>query len=401
MTSASKDVSNFTSTCTIAGVEGVDNPQNTETSSTTNASLTLGTNSAITINNGGTLAVDSISIPSGSISIQAGGQIKLNTPLYVADADADGYAVGFTLYTASASGRRRLGLMRNFTTVDCGDASYSTANSCYMTATGGTITTSGNYKIHTFTSGGTFTVGSNPGNVAALVVAGGGGGGGGSSSGFGAGGGGGGGSVKYNAAYAASGSITVTVGNGGAGGDCVTAAGCGAVATSGYNGQNSVFGTITAVGGGYGGSVHAAGGSGGNGGGGGQEYYPGGGSNDGGYSGGTGGACNPTCASAGGGGAGANGQTVTQVKIGRKWWNWLLLNHNWLWSLLWWWGWRGAYFGTPGSGGNGGGGTGSAGDSNPAYAATANTGGGGGGGGYRGHGGAGGSGVVIIKYQFQ
>src|SRR3989344_8174155 len=108
MTSVSKDVTNFTSTCTITGVEGVDNPQNTETSTTTNASLTLGTNSAITINNGGTLAVNSLSINAGTIAIQTGGQIKLNIPLYVADADADGYAVDFTLYTDSASGRRRL-----------------------------------------------------------------------------------------------------------------------------------------------------------------------------------------------------------------------------------------------------------------------------------------------------
>ena len=135
MTSSTKDVSNFTSTCTITAVEGVDNPQNTETSTTTNASLTLGTNSAITINNGGTLAVNSLSIPAGSIAIQTGGQIKLNTPLYVADADADGYAVDFTLYTASASGRRRLGLMRSFTAADCGDATYSTANSCCTVAT--------------------------------------------------------------------------------------------------------------------------------------------------------------------------------------------------------------------------------------------------------------------------
>ena len=135
MTSATKDVSNFTSTCTITGVEGVDNPQNSETSTTTNASLALGTNSAITINNGGTLAVNSLSITAGTIAIQTGGQIKFNTPLYVADADADGYPVDFTLYTASASGRRRLGLMRSFATADCGDSTYSTANSCCTVAT--------------------------------------------------------------------------------------------------------------------------------------------------------------------------------------------------------------------------------------------------------------------------
>lgn len=143
MTDTSKDVSNFTSTCTITAVEGVDNPQNSETSTTTDASITLATNSAITINNGGTLAVNSLSITGGSIAIQTGGQIKLNTPLYIADDDADGHAVDFTLYTASASGRRRLGLMSNFTTVDCNDGSalvFTSHAQCYADADGDTYT---------------------------------------------------------------------------------------------------------------------------------------------------------------------------------------------------------------------------------------------------------------------
>ena len=63
----------------------------------------------------------------------------------------------------------------------------------YVTATGGTITTSGNFKIHTFTSDATFTVscaGSSAGSntVDYLVVAGGGGGGNGLGGGGGAGG---------------------------------------------------------------------------------------------------------------------------------------------------------------------------------------------------------------------
>ena len=68
--------------------------------------------------------------------------------------------------------------------------------SLYITATGGTITCSGDYKIHTFTGPGTFTV-SCSGNAAGsntvdyLVVAGGGGGG------VGNGGGGGGGAGGY------------------------------------------------------------------------------------------------------------------------------------------------------------------------------------------------------------
>jgi hypothetical protein len=49
----------------------------------------------------------------------------------------------------------------------------------FMEATGGTITTDGDYKVHTFTSSGTFTVtkAGATGEVEYLVIAGGGGGG--------------------------------------------------------------------------------------------------------------------------------------------------------------------------------------------------------------------------------
>ena len=73
------------------------------------------------------------------------------------------------------------------------------ASPTYISATGGTITTSGDFKIHTFTSSGTFTV-SSVGNsigggdgVSYLVLAGGGGGG---SAGTRAGGGGGAGGFR-------------------------------------------------------------------------------------------------------------------------------------------------------------------------------------------------------------
>ena len=75
--------------------------------------------------------------------------------------------------------------------------------------TGGTITTSGNYRIHTFTSSGTFTV-NTADNVETLIVAGGGSGGGSTA------GGGGGGGLIYNPAYAVTTqAYTVTIGNGG------------------------------------------------------------------------------------------------------------------------------------------------------------------------------------------
>lgn len=83
-------------------------------------------------------------------------------------------------------------------------------------------------------------------NAKVLVVGGGGGGG------SDMGGGGGGGGVIYNAAYPlSSGAYNVTVGGGGSG----APAGVGQV--PGYNGGNSVFGTIRAIGGGGGGSEYS------------------------------------------------------------------------------------------------------------------------------------------------
>jgi len=151
----------------------------------------------------------------------------------------------------------------------------------FVTATGGTITTSGNFKIHTFTGPGTFAVscagnaqGSN--TVSYAVVAGGGGGGG---------------------SEAVADPTAVTGGGGGAGGyregkassDCYTASplnapsglpvsvqsypitvgGGGAAGTNspreGANGSASIFSSITSAGGG--GTPGATGGTGGSGGG--------------------------------------------------------------------------------------------------------------------------------------
>jgi len=141
----------------------------------------------------------------------------------------------------------------------------------YVTASGGTITTSGDFKVHTFTGPGTFTV-SSTGNacgsstVEYLVVAGGGGGG------AHVGGGGGAGGFRNNFPSPVSGGLSVTaqgypitVGGGGPGGVC------GSCGSKGATGSNSIFSTITSAGGGGGGAnaspgVGLAGGSGGGGG---------------------------------------------------------------------------------------------------------------------------------------
>ena len=275
----------------------------------------------------------------------------------------------------------------------------------FIAATGGTITTCGDFKTHTFTGPGTFTV-TSAGNAAGsnkvsyLVVAGGGGG-----RGFTGGGGGAGGfregkdsTTPYTASPLATTGLLVpatsypiTVGAGGSGGPCSPPG-------QSNKGSNSIFSSITSAGGGAGGPSCKDGGSGGGQGGasGGSGNTPpvsppqgqpgnsgGGGALE---AGGTdaprdGGDGAPTEISgsatfyAGGGGAGNHPGSPP----------------------------------APGNGGDGGGGGGGGYGPTPAGAGgagTANTGGGGGGAGGKagfnpGIGAAGGSGIVIIKYKFQ
>ena len=152
------------------------------------------------------------------------------------------------------------------------ESNVANLTSKYVTATGGTVTTSGNDKIHTFTGDGNFVVscaGNSGGSskVSYLVLAGGGGGGG--AQGNNRGGGGGGGGFREGKTpqtpYTSSASpivapdglsvpaatYPITVGGGGA-------AGTGHPSTPqppsiGTNGANSVFSTITSAGGGGGG----------------------------------------------------------------------------------------------------------------------------------------------------
>ena len=188
----------------------------------------------------------------------------------------------------------------------------------FIVASGGTETTSGDYKIHTFTGPGTFTVSSVSTVCAArntvgyLVVAGGGGGG----SNHGGGGGAGGfregrnapidnftasplvANAPTNAVTVTASAFPITVGAGGtAPGNCQQA-----------KGSNSIFSTITSTGGGSGVGGSQAGQPGGSGGGAGGIGGPGGGNGNtpsvSPPQGGNGGcAPNPDAAAGGGGGA--------------------------------------------------------------------------------------------------
>ena len=174
------------------------------------------------------------------------------------------------------------------------------SNAQFIVASGGSVSTVGDYKIHIFTSSSNFVV-SQGGNAAGsnsvdyFVVGGGGGGGGGigfqPNGWFGAGGGGGGGfreSVPSPAAWTGSplansgGAVPVTaqtypvsIGGGGAGAPASTPSTPG-TGDDGSSGSNSTFSSITSAGGGGGGgrispNAGGPGGCGGGGGGGGQS----------------------------------------------------------------------------------------------------------------------------------
>lgn len=285
-------------------------------------------------------------------------------------------------------------------------------------ATGGDIITTDNtYWYHIFKTSGTF-IPKQSLTCDYLVIAGGGGGGGNYTPAGGVGGGGGGagglrstvgatgggGALESALSLSSNVSYTVTIGAGGVGG--LTN---GATGLKGANGSNSVFSTITATGGGYGGAQDAStpnqiGGTGGSGGG---SYYGqsgGTGTANQGYNGGAG-ATGTTFNAGGGGGAGAVGVNAnnatpsggagvsisalaapTQTGI----------NNFYAGG-----GGGGAYIGNAGAGGSGGGGAGSANNGGQPTSAYPNTGGGGGGAGYTQlavNGANGGSGLVIVRY---
>ena len=292
------------------------------------------------------------------------------------------------------------------------DSAYTATGSDFIVATGGTITCSGNFKIHKFTGPGTFeiTSGGGPAAVVDYVVVAGGGGGSRSQSG---GGGAGGYRESPGAAtcYTASplgaapattipfipgpASVPITVGAGGTSppGGCAT------------DGNDSIFSTITSTGGGVGGSpsIPASGGPGGSGGGGSRHCA----TNTAGTGNspptspaqGTSGATGDPNGAGGGGGATVAGAS-SPPKIGGTGTTSCITA-----SPV-------AYAGG-GGGGNappspngspcGTGGSGGPPPHSPASAGVANTGAGGGGGGDAppGLGGAGGSGIVIIRYKYQ
>ena len=270
-------------------------------------------------------------------------------------------------------------------------------------ASGGTVTTSGSYFIHTFNSSGTFTVPSGSTfSCDILVVA---GGGAGNGAGGGGGGGGAGGFRYFTSQSLAAGARTVTIGAGGTGSG-------GGYITPNNPGTDSKFddggaGELASSGGGAGksDSTSPASTNGGSGGGGSGGHGTNGGTgNAGGYTpseGNNGGnASGSPYAGGGGGGAGAvggNGSAPTGGVGG------VGSSNSITGSAVFYagGGGGGGNGGSDAAGGTGGGGTGAGALNGTGGNATANTGGGGGGANWNGSngiGGNGGSGVVIIRY---
>ena len=376
----------------------------------------------------GTFATNRVIVNTGGVLIDSSttGDIQLTTNNSIVEFIYIDSSKGWLVKTNQAAGTTPGSALTGYS------SSYDTTPP-FIQATGGTVTTSGDYKIHSFTGDGNFVVSQigtkgGPSNVSYLVIAGGGGGA--PTSGGSSGGGGAGGFregtvptdpyAPAKSPLAAPDGLTVaaqtypiTVGGGG---------------SAFANGSNSVFSTITSAGGGKGGRSFPSisPGPGGNGspggsGGGGQGYTlevipnsgagntppvspsqgnPGGSgrfsatSGNAQAAGGGGGAGaagtpadqpSPTASNGGAGGAGAtssiNGTPTARAGGGG--------------------GGKRLSPGTAGSGGSGGGGAGA--KASPAgTAGTANTGGGGGGGGGEpSNGAAGGKGIVIIRYKFQ
>ena len=273
------------------------------------------------------------------------------------------------------------------------DSTSNVIGNAFLVATGGTITEDGNFKVHTFTGPGTFTVSkisctAAENTVSYMVVA----GGGGSTANRGGGGGAGGFREFKGPADCYSASPL----NGNPGGTAVTVTATAFPITVGGGGSNdstssspgsvSTFSTVTSTGGGGTQDGNPGAGKPGGSGGGAEGRFAGSGGsgntppvspsqgNNGGNASGT--ESSPDTYAGGGGGGAGSSQPGTSS--------------------------------SGGAGGSGGGGPGKGASQSPTTGTdgTANTGGGAGGGGINtpsaaGAGGSGGSGVVVIRYKFQ
>ena len=342
-----------------------------------------------------------------ALTVTPNGTEKINGGVGTLTLNAQGAGVTFIYLDATVGWR----------SVNSNEADNPASN--FIVATGGTVTTSGNDRIHTFTGPGTFTVCTTAAcaadNVVSHMVVAGGGSGGFNSQAGGAGAGGYREVISPSSPYTGSPldgyptpgnrvtvtatSFPITIGAGGTGSG-----------SGGSNGSNSTFSNITSAGGGYASGSGVSGQPGGSGGGGGENASGGSGNSPpvsppqgnnggpsgnptgggGGGAGGTGGSGGPSNGGTGGAGTTSSINGTPTPRAG---------------------GGGGGGYSPSGTGGSASGGGGAGGDYGPArpgtkegFDATANTGGGGGGNGWptgSTPGGNGGSGIIIIRYRFQ
>tara|TARA_B100001248_G_scaffold150499_1_gene112894 strand:- start:553 stop:1821 length:1269 start_codon:yes stop_codon:yes gene_type:complete len=322
---------------------------------------------------------------------QSADSINVNVTVTPSSDTAATVAVPASVYNNVTAGRV---VVIKVTNSD-GTTSSSVNKTALALPSGGNISTSGGYRIHTFTSSGTFVNTIPSLSSEYLIVAGGGGGG------AQTGGGGGAGGMRTGTSTLSTASYSITVGAGG------NAAPAQSQPPRASSGTDSVFNSITSIGGGGGGSYQggsinsqSTGANGGSGGGGAAMSSPGGsgtsgqgnnggqGRTSGEYDGGGGGGASQAgfagnSASHGGNGSASSitGSSITYAGGG---------------------GGCGQSGNPVGNGGAGGGGAGGN-DVQPGVAGTVNRGGGGGGsrdyGGVGGGARNGGSGVVIVRYQ--
>jgi hypothetical protein len=340
-----------------------------------------------------TLAGSQFGASAGTVRFTSGATVK-DVTVTPASASSLTVAVPSEIYSLSSGSSVDI----KFTNGDGGQSGSITKTSVGIPS-GGTITTSGNYRIHTFTSSASLTVPSGFTTTADYLVVAGGGGGGSTGTIQAGGGGGAGGYLAGTTTLSAGSTYSFVIGSGGSLGTSGTA-------WDGTNGNNTTGFGLTAIGGGGGGGQQDRSGlSGGSGGGrssGGGTGSGGSGTSGQGYAGGGVGSQSTPYVGGGGGGASRKGYDITDATNtpeggdGLQWVN-------------------GSYYAGgggagerdvsygPGYGGNGGGGNG--GRRSPpgtaAVAGTAYTGGGGGGGcgdSSGANGANGGAGVVIVRY---
>lgn len=113
--------------CALPGtVNGID----AGTGTTNTAVLTTGAGTSLTVLSGQTIAVGSLSLTGGTVTIIDGGSMKIGSPIWMTDADSDGYPSATTqIIQASAptNGRRR-NLFTMITQADANDASACATN---------------------------------------------------------------------------------------------------------------------------------------------------------------------------------------------------------------------------------------------------------------------------------